>query len=254
MRPSMLGDAARRPGDHLAGHGHRPAAPALISATVDIAVIARQVATAVNFKYELAERYGRPAHARSFGSDRGIKGRDGHDTYRRLGKNAAKRIAQRNITQRRNIRQRNLPQISQGRWNFWPCVVGNFHATTRLMSRRGCRHGDLDFPACLLPAVTNAKSAGGPASSTIVTPSDYAVPGGLAMTRWPTSETASRPTFPAKPEGTRHTLHGLRRIRTRLGQMAGHRSVTRITYAPGGTRVRQSARHPMAVIPSRGGP
>jgi hypothetical protein len=54
MGTGMLGDPVRRLRGHRIGHDHWPPAPTLVGGLIDIAMITRQIAPAVNLDYELA--------------------------------------------------------------------------------------------------------------------------------------------------------------------------------------------------------
>ena len=69
VRAGMLGDPLRRLRGRRIGNGHRPPAPALVGGLIDVAVITRQVAAAVNLQYELAQWNRRLAHATPDASD-----------------------------------------------------------------------------------------------------------------------------------------------------------------------------------------
>jgi hypothetical protein len=59
----MVRVTPRRLRGHLIGDDHGPPVPALVGSLVDVAVITRQIAAAVNLQDDLAERNQRPAHA-----------------------------------------------------------------------------------------------------------------------------------------------------------------------------------------------
>ncbi len=63
VRARMLADAPCRPGYHRVRHDHGLPAPALVGGLVDVAVITRQIAPAMNLQHELAQRDRRLAHA-----------------------------------------------------------------------------------------------------------------------------------------------------------------------------------------------
>ena len=64
MRSRMFGDAFCRPRDYLIRDYLGAPAPALVGGRIDIAMITREIATAVYLEYELTERNGGAAHVR----------------------------------------------------------------------------------------------------------------------------------------------------------------------------------------------
>jgi hypothetical protein len=65
-RPGVLSDTFRGPRYHLVRDGSRSAAPTLVSSLENVTMVTRQVAPAVNFKYDLAQRnIHRPVHSKS---------------------------------------------------------------------------------------------------------------------------------------------------------------------------------------------
>src|ERR1022692_655784 len=127
MSLRMLGDALRGPGNRLIGHSHRPAAPALVSALVDVTVVARKIAAAVDLENELTQRYSRPAHAGPSGSDRGVECGYGNLPGQRRRNEPAKRAVQNVLAQRRHVRERHLAQICQVRRVLRPLVISGYH-------------------------------------------------------------------------------------------------------------------------------
>ena len=73
MRLRVLSDPRGRGFDRGRGHDHGPVAPRLVGHRVHVAVVAREVAAAVNLQNEFTERY-RPPAARLQGATSRVAG------------------------------------------------------------------------------------------------------------------------------------------------------------------------------------